>query len=469
MISENKNFYRFRLIVPSFPEHNIFDRVNNKTTALGPLLVATSANKLKNWQVEIIDENNYRNGPLTEDGKVDHQVLQKENPADVVGFYCGLSSTIPRVWELARFYKNKGALTLAGGWHVKYKPQESLEKGIDVIVNGDGEDIIQNILEKYELGQVTKGEIITPEVDLDHQHFPDFGLLRFAKIKIYPIGRVRGCSMRCEFCSVKGKGRFACGQHLFEQVKWLIETRKAKDFFIVDDRLEEDKQGTIDFFNLIKEKYNKSLNFIVQVRLEAARDKEFLQLLKDAGVSRVCIGYESPIDEELMIMRKGVLSKEMIELTHQYLKYGFFVHGMFIFGYPLKNIISNLTAKERIKRYKSFIKKARIDSIQILRPVPLVGSDLRERLQQENKLLPLEKVGWEKYDGNYACFIPQGMTFKELQEGPTKIMTWFYNWRGWVKVPLRTLAMPFDYTLEVGEGGIEAGGMMLLDAVLTGY
>ena len=45
------------------------------------------------------------------------------------------------------------------------------------------------------------------EMHLDLLPYPDFGLIRFAKIKIYPIGRIRGCSRNCEFCSVKGKPR----------------------------------------------------------------------------------------------------------------------------------------------------------------------------------------------------------------------------------------------------------------------
>jgi radical SAM superfamily enzyme YgiQ (UPF0313 family) len=37
-------------------------------------------------------------------------------------------------------------------------------------------------------------------VDLNILPYPDFGLIRFAKIKIFPIGRIRGCSRKCEFC-----------------------------------------------------------------------------------------------------------------------------------------------------------------------------------------------------------------------------------------------------------------------------
>src|SRR3989338_5985319 len=103
----NKKKFRFRMVIPAFPRNNIYTRVARKTTSLGPVLASSSAKKfLPNWEVEIIDENNYHGGPLAQDGKPNHEVLQAENPADVVGFYCGLSSTMLRVWELAAFYNN---------------------------------------------------------------------------------------------------------------------------------------------------------------------------------------------------------------------------------------------------------------------------------------------------------------------------------------------------------------------------
>ena len=57
-MATNRKWKLFRLIVPVFPEVNIYSRIAKQTTALGPVLVATVANKLWGWRVEIIDENN---------------------------------------------------------------------------------------------------------------------------------------------------------------------------------------------------------------------------------------------------------------------------------------------------------------------------------------------------------------------------------------------------------------------------
>jgi radical SAM superfamily enzyme YgiQ (UPF0313 family) len=453
----------FRLVIPAFPEVNIFSRVAKKTTALGPVMVATAASKLWGWRVEVIDENNCTGAPLDENGFPDHRALQAERPADVVGFYSGLSSTIDRVWRLAAFYKAEGMTTISGGWHTHYAPEESLRKGIDIVVHGDGEMVIRRVLELLRdgktIGQVcgisfldSQGACKTnpPETQdetyLNSLPYPDFGLLRFATIKIYPIGRIRGCSRKCEFCSVKGKPRWASGQFFFDQVQWLVETRKARSFFIVDDRLEEDRKGALFFFEKIAHAYGRSLDFTVQSRLEAAEDQELLTAMRKAGVSVTCIGYESPIDEELQAMRKGYSSRDMLRWTNMYHRLGFLIHAMFIWGYPSKNISEpRLDAKERTGRFHRFIRQARLDTVQILRPIPLIGTELRARLEKENRLFPLDAVPWEKYDGSYVCFQPDDMSLRELQEMPTKLMKKFYDPMSFVRIALKTVAFPFDY------------------------
>ncbi len=449
-----------RFIVPAFPEINIFSRYAEKMTSLGLIMVATAASKLWGWRVEVIDENNYR-GPLDIRGLPDHAKLQKENPASVVGFYCGLTSTINRVFWLADFYHDQGVVNIAGGWHVHYCPEEALNNNINVVVHGDGEIAIQQILntikdrgsfvkipgisfwEKNQ--QKTNGPAMLELPYLNDLPYPDFGLLRYAKkIKIYPIGRIRGCRMNCEFCSVKGIPRWAGAQYLFKIVNWLIETRGAHRFFVVDDRLEEDTEGTLEFFRMIAAKYGNQLRFAVQIRLEVAENTEFLETLKAAGVRTVCVGYESPIDKDLKTMRKGYLSSNMIKWTRVLRRY-FWVHGMFIFGYPPKEKKNGFSAEVMGKRFKSFIRQSHIDSIQIIHPLPLVGTELRERLKEEGRIFSQDLVSWSRYDGSYACFIPDNMTLAELQEIPLKIMKWFYSPLSFLRIHLKTIAFPLDY------------------------
>ncbi len=458
-IAEKKHLPLFRMIIPAFGI-NVFTRFARSMTSLGPIMVATMANKMEGWRVEVVDENNW-SGSRDKQGLPDHRSLQQKSPATVVGFYCGLSSTIPRVWQLAEFYHIFSVVTIAGGWHAHYRPSEMLNKSIDVVVHGEGEKVIQEILNvvardgcffdvpgisfRDDGKQTTNPPEFSETRDLNDLPYPDFGLLRYArKIKYYPIGRIRGCDMNCEFCSVKGKPRWSDAQHLFETVNWLAETRKARRFFLVDDRAEGDLAGTIEFFEMISKRYGRRLSFTVQMRLGAAKNSVLLDVMKNAGVRVVCIGFESPIDEELKAMGKGYSSAKMLEWVKIWRGQGFRIHGMFIFGYPLKEIDGLVDLKERIRRFRRFIRQSRIDTIQILHPVPLVGTELRKRLEQEGMIFPLSVVPWDRYDGNNACFLSNDMTMEEFQKIPMKLMGRFYNFWAFIRIPFKTIAFLAD-------------------------
>jgi radical SAM superfamily enzyme YgiQ (UPF0313 family) len=186
--------------------------------------VASAANKMEKWDVEIIDENNLRRfGPKNESGQANHEFLQRQRPADAVGFYGGLTSTIPRLYQVARFYKDKGVVTIAGGQHfVEDNIAEALSSGIDYVVIGEGEETIRELLWALEgrqdisrvrgIAYLRNGELFRtaerdPVTDFEKLPLPDFSLVRHAKIKIFPVERIRGCGMNCEFCTVKGKPR----------------------------------------------------------------------------------------------------------------------------------------------------------------------------------------------------------------------------------------------------------------------
>jgi len=478
-----------RLIRPANPQGrvNIYSHLTRITTTFGLAMVATAINKFLGWRVVIIDEENYR-GPRDKDGLPNHEVLQQEEPADVVGFYCGLTSTIERVWKLADFYKKQGVITLAGSWHAHYCPEETLRHNIDLVLHGDADlaiaKVFANINENRPLHEGVGGvsfldncqtRHILPNLqdagqiaDCDDKRletlenrltceqmtcrpYPDFGLLQYAKIKLYPIGRIQGCSMKCKFCTVKGGVRFANASWLFGAIDWLVKTRGAKNFFLVDDRSEEDLPGTLEFFKMVAERYGRRLNFVVQMRLEAARKTELLAIMKKAGVRTVCIGLESPISEELKAMKKGVTADSMLELLAIWRKH-MHVHGMFIFGFPVPGLEKPVSVSERVAIYKRFIKKAKLDYVQVLQIVPLPGSELYSEFKKDGKLYPFCDAPWNKHDGNFVLVKPdEGVNLQELQDAHIKIMAWFYSPLRFYQMVCRTLIYPIAWILRCRE------------------
>lgn len=464
MLDRSKKRLRLRIIVPAYPAFNIYSHLADKTTALGPVCVASAANEVEGWDVEVIDENNLcRHGPKASPLGADHEFLQRIRPADVVGFYGGLTSTIPRLYTLARFYKDKGIATIAGGQHfVGDNIAEALHSGIDYLVIGEGEEVIKEFLGAIEgksdinlikgIVYLKNGEPIhtpkrAPITDFNHLPLPNFSLVRYARTKIFPVERIRGCGMECEFCTVKGKPRFAPPERLLEQFCFLTETQDARYFFVVDDLFGQERNETVRFCQMLRDYQKRTglrLDTTVQIRLDKAKDEELLSAMRQANINTVAIGFESPIEEELNAMNKRLKPEDMLSLTKIFHKFGFLVHGMFIFGYPMKEGINfKMPAAERIRRFKHFIKKAKIDTIQILLPGPLPGTELRHRLALQNRIYPIQDVGWEYYDGNFPLFEPDApMTAEEMQLSIRKIMGRFYQFRYMFMIGLHIFSFP---------------------------
>ncbi|MFQ5956893.1 MAG: B12-binding domain-containing radical SAM protein, partial [Candidatus Brocadiales bacterium] len=178
----------------------------------GAVSVATAVAKTGNYKVEIIDENNFTGG-------LDHRVIQQETPADFVGIYGGLTSTIPRVYEVASFYQLEGIPTLAGGNHINAMTEEALTSGVDIAINGEGEFAVPEALDALSNGGdisavpgltlMKDGRVVTtpmrlPIQDLDTVPIPDMSLIRDLQtpMQFVPLGRTRGCDFLCEFCAV---------------------------------------------------------------------------------------------------------------------------------------------------------------------------------------------------------------------------------------------------------------------------
>ncbi|MCX7804451.1 MAG: B12-binding domain-containing radical SAM protein [Planctomycetota bacterium] len=456
---------RLRVIAPAFPAFNIYSRIARRTTALGPVCVATSAREVEGWDAEVIDENNYRlHGPRDAAGMPDHAAIQRLRPARVVGLYGGLTSTIPRLYELARLYRSLGAVPVAGGQHfVGENIREALESGVDFVCIGEGEETIKELLAIadgrlrpeqvrgiawMENGEVRMTQPRDPIRDFDRLPLPDFSLVRYAKIDIYPVSRVRGCGMDCEFCTVKGKARYASVDRLMEQFRYMTETFDARRFFIVDDLFGQNREETIRFCDMLagyQRDIGRAMDITVQIRLDKARDIELLRAMRRASINTVAIGFESPIREELQAMNKRLSPEDMIAYSRVYHKLGFLVHGMFIFGYPLAGGATiEVPLSERVARFRRFIRRAKIDTLQVLLPVPLPGTELRQRLQAEGRIFPKESVGWEYYDGNFPLFKPdEPLTARDLSLAHRKLMGWFYRFRYMFLIGLNVLSFPF--------------------------
>ncbi|KAA0234656.1 MAG: hypothetical protein JJLCMIEE_02220 [Acidimicrobiales bacterium] len=456
-----------RVVNCRFPPHNIYRYQATKTTALGPVMVATVAkascvDDTGPWlSAEVIDENNYsprRKGPRDDSGAPDHGALQRERYAAFIGLSCGMTSSAPRCLELIRAYRSmpeeiRPERIIVGGWHAMDNPTPFLEAGADVVVRGEAEPMIGTLLTALRDGHSLEnisgisyrrgteilsnpGEAQVPQEMMDRLPDPDFALVRYANIKIFPVGRTRGCDGRCRFCRVKSGARWISPQRFLEQLI-VLSSKGARRFFVIDDRSEQDLPGFEHWLRglaEIKKDRKLRLDLTTQNRLSLAERPEVLELMRQAGVKTVAIGFESPIPAELRAMRKPLKPSKMLEWSREWKRHGFFVHMMLIFGYPLPPHardhagegaqLLRMSARERARHFRRFIRRVRPDTLQALLYTPLPGTEDREFLEQEGRIYPF---GWEYYDGTWLLFEPdEGAEPAELQREAINLMRAFY-------------------------------------------
>lgn len=492
-----------RAIDPQFGEDNIYRNPAQITISLGPVMIATVVQeRVAGVEAEVVSENNFRpflrKAPLDGRGMPDHLALQKERPAEFIFISASISNAVPRALELIGIYRNmpeelRPKWIVVGGWHAGDSPKEFLLAGADIVVHGEGEPVVKSIIDalKGDLplekvpgisywsadGQIKRnpvfdkryegeeGFIIVPPEEMDLLPYPNFGLVRWAKIEIIPISRTRGCGGKCRFCRVKGEARVISPKRLAEQIESLC-SQGYRRFFLVDDRSEEDMEGFIAWLQeIVKLRRERKIRWIyitVQSRLSAANDEELLRLMHEAGIQTVAIGVESVIPEELRAMKKPMSQdlNEIVRLIKVWKKHGFFTHAMLIFGYPMpsKSNPFRMDIKERVARFWYFIKEANPDTLQVLALTPILGTEDWRDLESQNRIF--RDLGWQNWDGLHVVFRPdEPLTAPQVQRAIIYLQDRFYsflwlNIHGIASVALRAcyigllaLAMPFVWAL----------------------
>jgi hypothetical protein len=79
----------------------------------------------------------------------------------------------------------------------------------------------------------------------------------------------------------------------------------------------------------------------------------------------------------------------------------------------------------------------------VLHAVPLPGTRLRDRLEKQGRVFPLEDVGWEYYDGNFQLIEPDPpATTLQMQEATLRIMRGVYRFTALFIIAWRILTFP---------------------------
>lgn len=347
--------------------------------------------------------------------------LQRISP-DIIGLSCQFTTyanNIPRVGRAVKEACPDIPLVL-GGPHASVADKEVLSttNDVDIIVRGEGEDIIVELMRYFE-GQASlrdiqgityreNGSIVRnpqPKViqDLDRIPFPAYDLIDMdgylgrgknrIKSRVGESGKPfismitsRGCPYNCVFCSIHltmGKRwRGHSADYVIKHLKFLKDNYGVDNFHFEDDSILQDKTRFISILNLMLDN-NLKIDWDTPNGVRADHlNKELLQLMRKCGCVSIAIGIESGSQRVLNEVIKKKISLGTVEtVAKTCLEVGMPVSGFLVIGFPgeTKKDIED-TVKFGLHLAKEY--KTRISGAMIA--TPLIGTELYEICKKNN-------------------------------------------------------------------------------------
>ncbi len=317
-------------------------------------------------------------------------------------------------------------ITLMGGPHVSFDAENTLSlfPGIDIIVKGEGEATVTELLavihtpEKWHTipGIVFKdhGQIITtahrPFIqDLDALPLPARHLLPMSRYQAlgYPVSIItsRGCPNHCIFClgrrMVGQKVRFRSAGHIADEIEEIISLGISV-INIADDLFTASKRRVTQLCNeLVKRKLNVSWSAFSRVN---TIDTQTLKLMKSAGCHSVSFGIESGNPEMLKRVKKGITIAQAKKAAIACQEAGIRGHASFMVGLPGET-------QDTLKDSLELQKELGIESaFHFLSPFP--GTAVREDIADYD--LEILTHDWDQYNANRSIVKTASLTPEQM-------------------------------------------------------
>jgi radical SAM superfamily enzyme YgiQ (UPF0313 family) len=397
---------------------------------LTPTLALTSfaATTPPDWRVEYWDENLL-------DGRPPFTPMP-----EVVGITVHLTFA-RRAYELADWYRARGAKVILGGLHVLSCPEECAAHA-DALALGDGVQLWPRILRDVQRNRLQPRYRATYENDYSDDPPPRRGILpRHSFLTTTSLIATRGCHNRCSFCYLATDGLRM--PYRMKRPQQIVEEFEADDqpYAVFIDNNLGSRRDYLDALAKALRPLNKIWS--AAVTIDVTDDPGLIRNMALAGCTGVFIGFESLSDENLFDANKKTPKTSdyarRVRILHDY---GIQVNGSFVLGFDHDR-------KEVFARTAEWIEQNRLEcaTFHILTPYP--ATPLFRQMEAQGRILHKD---WSLYDTGHAVFRPQHMTPEELERG----YAWIYQrlfshasiWRRrpqqWQAIPLY-LAMSYLY------------------------
>jgi radical SAM superfamily enzyme YgiQ (UPF0313 family) len=406
------------LINPFYPKdpHASFGKhVLTPSLALTSIAAATPPD----WDVAYWDEN----------------LLQGSPPRDpfpaVVGITVHLTFA-ERAYELARWYRERGAKVVLGGLHVLSCPDEAAPHA-DALAIGEGVELWPRILRDVDEGKllpVYRAGFLRPYRE---DPAPRRALVpRRSFLTTSSLIATRGCHNRCGFCYLSTKGL-----KMPYQVRDVAQVARE---FAEDDQpygvFIDNNLGSQPAYlrSLCRELRPLGKIWSAAVTIDVTDDPSLVREMALGGCTGVFIGFESLEDANLSDARKRTPKSDdyarRVRMLHDN---GIQVNGSFVVGFDHDR-------RHVFERTADWIEQNRLEcaTFHILTPYP--ATPLFRQMEAEGRLL---HKNWNLYDTAHVVFRPRHMSPDELAQGYAWLYERLFSHASiWKRRPVDTRAVP---------------------------
>jgi anaerobic magnesium-protoporphyrin IX monomethyl ester cyclase len=293
------------------------------------------------------------------------EALVAEERPPVVGIYCNML-TRRSALRMIPHCRAAGAVVVVGGPDPASYATEYLSAGADVVVIGEGEETLEELLPHLSVKgaagmQHISGLVYREEgeelrtaprpylADLDAQPFPDRGAIDIrAYMDVWrehhglgPVSLItaRGCPYTCTWCSHAVFGyshRRRSVENVVDEVEQILGEYEPDMLWYADDVFTIHRRW---FFDYAEELKRRGIRIPFEtISREDRLDEEVVRTLAEGGCLRLWIGSESGSQRVLDAMKRRTNAERVREMVHLLQEHGIEA-GMFIMlGYEGEEI-----------------------------------------------------------------------------------------------------------------------------------
>jgi radical SAM superfamily enzyme YgiQ (UPF0313 family) len=243
---------------------------------------------------------------------------------------------------------------LAGGIHATLFPEDLLADGADVVVLGEGEPVILDLVDAIGEGRSLSGlqglvfrngsgEIVrtsgrSQTSALDELPFVDRSLYNLPRYTHHSMLASRGCPHHCAFCcnytgTVRNDGvAIRWHEKVVAEMEHLRDQFGAREIFFADDIFLLRKHDILEFCRVCAER-RVGVRWIGQMRADRV-DARVAEAMWGAGCQRIYFGVESGSDRILQDAKKGMTSDQLRRGIQAAMAAGLRVKTGWIYGLP---------------------------------------------------------------------------------------------------------------------------------------